>query len=93
MRTLAVDRRKSIIEALYRTGSVKAADLARQHGVGIETIRRDLKELVREFDIELTYGGAYVKNYASTVNVREEPLSVKRAEHNTAKNVIAQKAA
>lgn len=90
---LNVDRQKNILDMLYRTGSVRVSDLADQFGVGVETIRRDLKALASEWDIELIYGGAYMKNATNTISVHEQTMAIKRSENYEAKQIIARKAA
>lgn len=90
---LNVDRQKYILDMLYRTGSVKVSELAEQFGVGVETIRRDLKALAAEWDIEVIYGGAYMKNSENSISVHEQTMAIKRGENYDAKQIIAKKAA
>jgi DeoR family lactose phosphotransferase system repressor len=90
---LSVDRRKEILNELCGRGSVTVGDLARKYGVRDETIRRDLKELARNRDIEIVYGGAHIKDSNGTQAVKELAISTKRSENYDAKQVIARKAA
>jgi DeoR family lactose phosphotransferase system repressor len=90
---LSVDRRKEILKALYGKGSVTVGELSRKYGVRDETIRRDLKELARAWDIEIVYGGAHIKDPNGTQGVKELAISTKRSENYDAKQIIAQKAA
>ena len=49
---LPIERRKKILSAIRREGSVKAEDLAKKYDVGVPTIRRDLKYLAGPEDVE-----------------------------------------
>jgi len=90
---LTIERRKSILDKLYREGSVKVNELAALYGVGGETIRRDLKALAADWDISVVYGGAYLKNRGNVGSVQEENIIHKRKENYEAKQIIAKKAA
>jgi DeoR/GlpR family transcriptional regulator of sugar metabolism len=90
---LTVERRKFILEKLYRDGSVKVNELAALYGVGGETIRRDLKALASDWDISVVYGGAYLKNKVTVNSVQEDSIVHKRNENFEAKQIIAKKAA
>jgi DeoR/GlpR family transcriptional regulator of sugar metabolism len=90
---LNVERRKEILNALFGKGSVSVGELSRKYGVRDETIRRDLKELARDWDIEIVYGGAHVRDSNGTQAVKELAVSAKRTENYEAKQVIAKKAA
>ena len=52
------ERRNGIIEKIMTAGTVKIADLTREYGVSIETIRRDLKYLEERGYLNCVYGGA-----------------------------------
>jgi DeoR/GlpR family transcriptional regulator of sugar metabolism len=90
---LNVERRKEILNTLFGKGSVTVGELSRKYGVGDETIRRDLKELARNWDIEIVYGGAHIKDSNGTQGVKELALLAKRSENYEAKQLIAKKAA
>ena len=52
------NRRKKIIELLYKEGKVKVIDLSRLFGISEVTIRNDLTELEAEGLLERIHGGA-----------------------------------
>ncbi|MRH41135.1 DeoR family transcriptional regulator [Aquibacillus halophilus] len=52
------DRKKKILEKLYREDSVKALVMAKELNVSTETIRRDLERLEQEGKLKKVYGGA-----------------------------------
>jgi DeoR family transcriptional regulator of aga operon len=89
---LYIDRRKEILELILKNGSAKVSELAQKYGVGDVTIRRDLKYLAQNYDIELTYGGALANNnivYKSIMDV----LATRRTQNLDAKRIVAKKAA
>jgi DeoR/GlpR family transcriptional regulator of sugar metabolism len=90
---LMIDRQREIIEQMLREGSVKVPELSKKYNVRDETIRRDLKTLAKSWDIEIVYGGAYIKNSLRTQVVKELALNDKRKENYEAKQIIAKKAA
>ena len=90
---LNVERQRLILNMIYQNGSVKVSELAEQFNVGVETIRRDLKALATESDIEIIYGGAHLKNSTNSISVHEKTLAIKRTENYEAKQLIAKKAA
>lgn len=90
---LAIERRQEILELLKKKGSVKVTDLAEHYGVGKETIRRDLKEMSKEWNISVVYGGAHLQNSILGTQIQEETIIQKRAANFEQKNYIAQKAA
>lgn len=90
---LPIERRKEIYEVLKDKGSVKADDLARFYGVGVQTIRRDLKYLASEYGVEMMYGGAYLNDIGTYQTAEELNLMQKRKEHIEEKRIIGQKAA
>ncbi|MET1380299.1 DeoR family transcriptional regulator, partial [Staphylococcus aureus] len=62
---LAVDRRRSILNSLYREKRLVVTDLAGRFGVTEETIRRDLEKLEKEGFLNRTYGGAIINRHNS----------------------------
>jgi len=52
-------RQQSILAQAYERGHVSVKDLAEQMAVSVATIRRDLRALADEGQLELTYGGAF----------------------------------
>ena len=58
MTTLAVDRRRRILEKVAADQTVHIAELATELGVSEMTIRRDVGRLEREGFLRRTYGGA-----------------------------------
>lgn len=86
------ERRNEIIEKIKVNGMVKVADLVKEYGVSIETIRRDLEYLESAGHLKRVYGGAvpqelYGKkptyNYREVVNAKE-----KQAIGQTAANLV-----
>lgn len=88
-----IDRRKEILELIMRNGSAKVSDLAQKFDVGEVTIRRDLKYLVQNYGIQLTYGGAIANDTQIHKSILETELSQKRTQNLEAKRLIAKKAA
>ncbi|MHC4982992.1 MAG: DeoR/GlpR family DNA-binding transcription regulator [Planctomycetota bacterium] len=52
-------RQQSILAQAYERGHVSVKDLAELMDVSVATIRRDLRALANEGQLELTYGGAF----------------------------------
>jgi len=90
---LYVDRQKKILATLFDKGSVSVGDLSKKYGVRDETIRRDLKALAKDWNIEIIYGGAHIKETGVTQGVKELALVTKRGKNYDAKQIIAQKSA
>jgi DeoR family transcriptional regulator of aga operon len=88
-----LERRKDILNTLLKDGSVQADALAQKYQVGVPTIRRDLKYLSEEYDIEIVYGGAYRKEQMAAHSVLEMDIAQKRTKNLEEKKIIAQKAA
>lgn len=85
------ERRQQISAMVRERGSVQVAPLARQFGVSMQTIRKDLHFLSERGVTERSYGGAIL---AGAVNVIAEPgLDAKRAIHTDEKVRIGQAAA
>ncbi|WP_136161242.1 transcriptional repressor AgaR [Sphingomonas flavalba] len=85
------ERRQQISAMVRQRGSVQVAPLARQFGVSMQTIRKDLLFLGQLGITERSYGGAIL---ASAVNVTSEPaLDAKRAVHTDEKARIGALAA
>ncbi len=68
---LATERRTRILEAIRQNGSVSVADMARDLGVSVMTIRRDLALMDKEGLIERCHGGAVIQNEVSYSAKRE----------------------
>lgn len=82
----AEERRKSIIQDLYKEQKVKTADLVRKHGVSIETIRRDLENLENQGLLKRVHGGAI----PAQIDYRQElPFSVRNMKRTDAKKELA----
>lgn len=90
---LTIERRQEILEMLNKKGSVKVSDLVEQYQVGKETIRRDLKALSDQWNVEVVYGGAHLKNLATGTPIKEETIVQKRETNSDLKNEIAKRAA
>jgi len=73
------ERRQQISALVRERGSVQVAPLAKQFGVSMQTIRKDLRFLETRGVMERSYGGGI---RADAVNVTAEPaLEVKRSSH------------
>lgn len=90
---LHIDRRKELLDLIMREGTVRVRDLADRYQVGEATIRRDLKYLSDEYGIQLSYGGAYLKETHHYGRITENNLEIKRAANFDKKQIIAKKAA
>jgi DeoR family transcriptional regulator, aga operon transcriptional repressor len=90
---LHIDRRKDLLDLIMQEGSVRVRDLAARYGVGEATIRRDLKYLSEEYGVQLSYGGAYVKEHHHYGSIVENNIEIKRAVNYERKQIIARKAA
>ena len=88
-----IDRRKEILNQIFKSGSARVADLAVQYSVNEATVRRDLKYLASNYGIRLTYGGAFVDERKPSFSIWEHPHEMKKRENYEAKQIIAQKAA
>lgn len=62
---LAAERRSRILEEIRQNGSVSVNKMARELGVSVMTIRRDLALMDREGLIERCHGGAVVQSEVS----------------------------
>lgn len=77
---LAVERKSRILVVLQREGTVRTAELAEMLNVSAMTIRSDLRELEKEGECELIWGGAVSKTPPSD----QEALLQRRTELNQA---------
>jgi DeoR family transcriptional regulator of aga operon len=85
------ERRQQISAMMRERGSVQVAPLAKQFGVSMQTIRKDLHFLSKRGVAERSYGGAIL---AGAINVTAEPgLDAKRAIHTDENVRIGQAAA
>ncbi len=90
---LSVERQKFILDRIYKKGSVKVSELSKKFQVHEETIRRDLKSLASQYNIELIYGGACLNSGFNDTDVKEMAFSAKRSKNSEEKIIIAKKAA
>lgn len=88
-----INRRKEILNLVFKLGSVKVASLAQRFEVNEATIRRDLKHLAENYKIKLTYGGAYVDENKAPYPILENHLFNRRTKNYEDKQIIARKAA
>lgn len=63
---LSAERRKYILQALKRDGRVTIPALSLELGVSIDTIRRDLRDLAEEGQLQRVHGGALPISPATT---------------------------
>lgn len=90
---LSIDRKKEILKLLMDEESVKVSELASRFEVDMSTVRRDLKALSDQYNIEIFYGGASFRNALPTQSIIEENLKTKKTKNLRNKQIIAQKAA
>jgi DeoR/GlpR family transcriptional regulator of sugar metabolism len=83
-------RQKNIVAILEEKGIIATAELAKQFGVSIETIRRDLDQLEKKDILRKNYGGAEIK--AKPIG-GPLPLESRRAAFHDVKAAIASRAA
>jgi len=83
---LPTQRRQAIVAELRASAAVSAEALARQFGVSVETIRRDLRALRDRGLLERVYGGA-------TSRSSEGSFAARSTRHVEAKRAIARLAA
>jgi DeoR family transcriptional regulator, fructose operon transcriptional repressor len=84
---LPTQRRQAILAEVRQAKAVSADELARQFGVSLETIRRDLRGLRDQGLLERVYGGAL------SVRSTEGTFATRSALHAERKRVIARLAA
>jgi DeoR family fructose operon transcriptional repressor len=84
---LPTQRRQAILAEVRHAKAVSADELARQFGVSLETIRRDLRGLRDQGLLERVYGGAL------SVRSTEGTFATRSALHAERKRVIARLAA
>src|SRR5918992_1563589 len=82
------ERLDTILERLYERGSVAVTGLARDLGVSMATIRRDLERLESQRLLSRTHGGA-----VSHGVLYELPLRYRAGRHEAEKHRIAEAAA
>jgi DeoR/GlpR family transcriptional regulator of sugar metabolism len=87
---MAAKRRREIVEQVRKSGYAEARTLARDLGVDVSTIRRDLDLLGRSGLIQRTHGGALAMEGAEALDV---PYEAKRRERLAEKRAIAEHAA
>ncbi|HSS89559.1 MAG TPA: DeoR/GlpR family DNA-binding transcription regulator [Streptosporangiaceae bacterium] len=86
---LPTQRRQAILAQVRERAAVSAEDLARQFGVSVETIRRDLRRLQDRGLLERVYGGATRPSGRSS----EGSFAARSARHTGRKQAIATLAA
>ena len=86
---LPTQRRQAIVAQVRRQSAVSADDLAREFGVSVETIRRDLRRLGEKGLLDRVYGGATRPAGRSS----EGSFAARSMRRMTAKRAIAQRAA
>ena len=86
---LPTQRRQAILAQVRERAAVSAEDLARQFGVSVETIRRDLRRLQDRGLLERVYGGASRPSGRSS----EGSFAARSARHTGRKRAIAALAA
>lgn len=85
---LAVDRRRSILNSLYREKRLHVVDLSKRFDVTEETIRRDLEKLEKQGFLNRTYGGAIINRH----NSEELPYTDRTSINRDLKQAIAARA-
>jgi DeoR/GlpR family transcriptional regulator of sugar metabolism len=83
--SLPARRRAKVLEIIGKNGSVTVPDLARQFGVSLDTIRRDLDQLAATGELVRAHGGAM----RVQEKVRLQPFSEREHARPTEKAAIA----
>ena len=83
-------RKRKIKSILQQNKHVLSDDLSRQFEVSLETIRRDLIALEKENVLKRVYGGAEIQ--PSFENKTLSHFEIRKKEHFTEKNIIAENA-
>ena len=78
------ERQRQILQHLMEQGSLPVADLARRLGVSLETIRRDVRPLVEQGDVDKRHGSV-----ALAPRRGEAPFERRMRENAAAKQAIA----
>ena len=84
---VADDRRKKILELLYKDGSVRVAELSRLFSISEVTIRTDLADMENKGLLTRVHGGA-VSSYKPYYNMN---LTQRMSTNQFQKEVIAKK--
>lgn len=85
---LPVERRKKMARLIKNRGAVNSRELAETLGISIMTVRRDLKVLEEQNQLEITWGGAVPVGFEA----HDIPRSRKAASMQAAKVAIARAA-
>lgn len=84
---MRLERLNSLEEYVLNKGTVSLEDLAERFGVSINTIRRDLNELLSRGQIKKVYGGVSSLHEAAPL-----PMSIRAAKNKEAKMMIGRMA-
>lgn len=84
-----LERQKQIIEILEDRKSISVNELASMLYVSHPTVRRDLTDLEEQGKVHRTHGGVVLRHTSDA----EIPLLFREGQNNTAKSIIARKAA
>ena len=87
---MRTERLRDMEDYIYEKGTVSLVELCETFGVSINTIRRDVDQIVANTDIKQSYGGVTVDTSYRRDIVSFEDRNVSNAD---AKNKIAEKAA
>ncbi|WP_343210650.1 DeoR/GlpR family DNA-binding transcription regulator [Anaerolentibacter hominis] len=90
---IAAERRNRIKEIIFKQGSAKAEELARQFQVSEETIRRDFTKLAGEGYIEKNYGGAVAVQGLQKMMQNISPVQQRKFANLAEKSRIGEEAA
>ncbi|MCR4955448.1 MAG: DeoR/GlpR family DNA-binding transcription regulator, partial [Lachnospiraceae bacterium] len=81
-----------ILEMLQNKGEVEVSELATLFETSEMTIRRDLNELVKKYNITRTHGGAMMPQHGTPI-IKPETFEPEKISNKEKKDVIARKAA
>ncbi|KAB2332778.1 DeoR/GlpR family DNA-binding transcription regulator [Bacillus mesophilum] len=79
-----IKRQVFILDRIKVNGEVNSKDLAEELNVSLMTINRDLKELAKNGEVELVYGGAIYKK----ADLSEYPMAIKKEVNAYGKTLI-----
>ena len=85
---MRTDRVHALERHICQKGSVTMEDLCRHFQVSMNTMRRDVAELVKRGSVEKVYGGVQVRRDTGLM-----PYDLRRGEHELAKSAIGRRAA
>lgn len=88
---MRIDRLNNIEQYVIKHGSASLEELASCFDISMNTVRRDVKELLDRGALEKVYGGVAIKS--NPVGTGFQPMSIRAGKNNAEKQIIGQLAA